>query len=224
MPYLSSRFAWSEEVWATEALTFLLRGCPEVNEALRQYVLRSLAVELPSSLSYHSQVTDTESGRPDVVGTDPVGSHQLIMEAKFWAGLTDKQPGAYVQMLTAGKPGAVLVVAPAVRRPTLWPELLANLEAYTGEAVGGRALPAADEASRYELVLSSGHVLALRSWRDVLDELDSRLHIAALSEWQADLAQLRGLTERMDETGFLPLLSTTLTPGPPGRSAAFSRW
>jgi hypothetical protein len=210
LAYLSSRFARSEEDWATEALTFLLRGCPELNEALRQYVLRSLQVELVSGLSYHSQVTDTESGRPDVVGTDPAGSHQLIIEAKFWAGLTDKQPGAYVQMLTAGKPGVVLVVAPAVRRPTLWPELLANLVAYTGETVSGAALSTVDEATRYELLLSSGHVLALRGWREILNELDSCLRVAGLSEWQADLAQLRGLTERMDETGFLPLLSADL--------------
>lgn len=210
LAYLSSRFAWSEEVWATEALMFLLRGCPEINEALRQYVLRSLGVELPPSLSYHSQVVDTESGRPDVVGTDPVGSHQLIIEAKFWAGLTEKQPGGYVQMLTAGKPGVVLVVAPAGRRPTLWPELLANLTAYTGETVSGHAPSAADEASLYELVLSSGHILALRSWRDMLDQLDTSVRVTGLSEWQADLAQLRGLAERMDETGFQPLQSTDL--------------
>lgn len=36
-------------------------------------------------------------------------------------------------------------------------------------------------------------------------------HCAArLGEWLADLAQLRGLTERMDQTGFLPLLTEDL--------------
>jgi hypothetical protein len=210
LAHLSSRFARSEEDWATEALTFLLRGCPEASEALRKYVLRSLQVELAPDLSYQSQVTDPESGRPDVVGTDPTGSHQLIIEAKFWAGLTAKQPGAYVRMLKAGKPGVVLAVAPAVRLLTLWPELLANLAAYAGETEGGR-MPAADhEPGRYELALPSGHVLALRSWRDILDELDGRLRAAGLSEWLADLAQLRGLTERMDQTGFLPLLAEDL--------------
>ena len=83
LAHLSSRFARSEEDWATEALTFLLRGCPEASEALRKYVLRSLQVELAPDLSYRSQVVDPESGRPDVVGTDPTGNHHLVIEAKF---------------------------------------------------------------------------------------------------------------------------------------------
>jgi len=173
-------------------------------------VLRSFQVELAPDLSYQSQVTDPESGRPDVVGTDPAGGHQLIIEAKFWAGLTTKQPGAYVRMLNAGKPGVVLVVAPAVRLLTLWPELLVSLVVYTGGAEDA-SLPVADhEPGRYELALPSGHVLALRSWRDILDELDRRLRAAGLSEWLADLAQLRRLTERMDQTGFQPLLAEDL--------------
>jgi hypothetical protein len=32
-------------------------------------------------------VEDPEKGRPDVVGSDPMGSHQLIIKAKFWASL-----------------------------------------------------------------------------------------------------------------------------------------
>jgi hypothetical protein len=206
LTYMSSRFARSQEDWATYALTFLLGGCPEASDALRKYLLRSLQMEVDAGLSYRGQETDAKSGRPDVVGTDPTGNRQLIIEAKFWARLTDKQPGAYMEMLTVGKPGVVLVIAPAARLITLWPELLANLAAYRREPV-----PAADhQAGRYELVLPSGHLLALRSWRDVLEELDGRLRVAELFEWQADLAQLRGLTERMDQIGFLPLLTEDL--------------
>jgi hypothetical protein len=87
-------------------------------------------VELSPHLNYRSQVTDVETGQPDVVGTDPAGADQLVIEAKFWAGLTEKQPGGYVERLGVGKPGVVLVVAPAARLLTLWPELLANLAAY----------------------------------------------------------------------------------------------
>jgi hypothetical protein len=129
------------------------------------------------------------------------GHGKLVIEAKFWAGLTEKQPGGYVNRLDVGKPGVVLVVAPAARLLTLWPELLASLAAYSGEPV----LPANHEPGHYELLLPAGHVLALRSWREMLGELDGRLQAASLSDWLADLAQLRGLTERMDQPGFLPL-------------------
>jgi len=39
----------------------------------------------------------------------------------------------------------------------------------------------------------------------MLGELDGRLRVLGLSDWLADLAQLRGLTERMDQPDFLPL-------------------
>jgi hypothetical protein len=201
LAYLSSQFARSEEDCATEALTFLLQGCSEAREALRDYVERLFQVELSQQLNYRSQVTDAETGRPDVVGTDPTGVDQLIIEAKFWAGLTEKQPGGYVKRLGVAKPGVVLAIAPAARLLTLWPELLANLAAFSGESV----LPADHEPGRYELLLSSGHVLALRSWREMLGELDGRLRAAGLNDWLADLAQLRRLTERMDQPDFLPL-------------------
>ena len=102
-------------------------------EALRDYIRRLFQMELSPHLHYQSQVTDAETGRPGVVGTDPNGIDQLVIEAKFWAGLTEKQPGGYVKQLDAGKPGVVLVIAPAARLLTQWPELLASFSAYSGE-------------------------------------------------------------------------------------------
>jgi hypothetical protein len=201
LAHLSLQFARSEENCATEALTFLLRGSPEARGALHDYVARLFGVDLSPHLTYRSQVTDAETGRPDVVGTDPADADQLVIEAKFWAGLTDKQPGAYLERLRAGEPGVVLVVAPAARLQSLWRELLVNLAEYRSEPVAS----ADHEPGRYEKPLQSGHILALRSWREVLNELDGRLRATGLGDWLADLEQLRGLTERMDQTGFLPL-------------------
>jgi hypothetical protein len=205
LAYLSSNFARSEEDCATEALTFLLQ-CPEARAALRDYVARLFQVDLSPHLRYRSQVTDVETGRPDVVGTDPNGTDQLVIEAKFWAGLTGKQPGAYLERLRVGEPGVVLAVAPAARLLTLWPELLASLAPHRSEPV----LSADHAPGRYEVLLPSGHVLAVRSWREMLDELDGRLRAAGLVDWLADLDQLCGLTARMDQPGFLPLRSEDL--------------
>ena len=143
-----------EEDCATEALTFLLQGCPEAREALRDYVGRLFQVGLSPQLNYRSQVSDVETGRPDVVGTDPTGVDQLVIEAKFWAGLTEKQPGGYVKRLGVGQPGVVLVLAPAARLLTLWPELLANLAAYSGEPVTPPTMSQAATSSCCHLVMS----------------------------------------------------------------------
>lgn len=202
---MSSRFARSEENCATEALTYLLQRA-EVRAALHDYVAREFDVELSPYLRYRSQVADADTGRPDIVGTDPKGIDQLVIEAKFWAGLTKSQPGGYLDRLRVGEPGVVLALAPAARLLTLWPELLANLSQYRNEAV----LSADHAPGRYEMLMQSGHILALRSWRDMLDELDGSLQAASLAAWLADLGQLRGLTDRMDQPDFLPLQSEDL--------------
>jgi hypothetical protein len=54
------------------------------------------------------------------------------------------------------------------------------------------------------------HVLALTSWRTVLDALDEQLHAAGEIGRAADLAQLRALTERMDQRAFIPLRTEDL--------------
>jgi hypothetical protein len=53
-------------------------------------------------------------------------------------------------------------------------------------------------------------VLALASWRAVLDAVDERLIAAGEIARAADLAQLRTLTERMDQRAFIPLRAEDL--------------
>ena len=59
---------------------------------------------------------------PDLVGNDDTDVTRLMLEAKFWAGLTDRQPVDYLRRLPEG--GMLLFVAPGSRLPSLWPELL----------------------------------------------------------------------------------------------------
>jgi hypothetical protein len=216
LAHLSSHFAYSEEDLATEALTFLLRTCPAAVTGVRAYV-KSLGVDLPADLVFHSQVGDPQSGRPDLVATDDLGSERLIIEAKFWANLTGNQPSAYLTRLAPAQPSLLLVVAPQVRLATLWTDLLANLTSPGAWAVikGTATVPPAPSdtppaTGRYVRRLPNMHVLALASWRAVLDAVDERLHAAGEMARAADLAQLRALTERMDQRAFIPLRAEDL--------------
>jgi len=119
-------------------------------------------------------VTDPGKGRPDIDGTDPMGSRRLIIGAEFWAGPAAKLPGVYLTMLSPGKPGVVLVVAP-VALPGIapsWP-LLAGLRldsgADVGEALGvGRLWGASAEelvGREAELALAAAAVRQLSEGR-----------------------------------------------------------
>src|SRR5579864_8489638 len=85
---------------ATEALSFILGESQVARRALVQ-VLNSVADGFTSELSFATQVRSDDGGRPNIVGSDSRGRSMLVIEAKFWAGLTDRQPVAYVQSLPA---------------------------------------------------------------------------------------------------------------------------
>ena len=76
----------------------------------------------------YTQVTGEEGERPDLVGYDDEGIERVLIEAKFWAGLTENQPNAYLERSPDNSPSVLLFVAPEARLNTLWPELCRRIE------------------------------------------------------------------------------------------------
>ena len=95
----------------------------------------------------------------------------MLVEAKFWAALTQHQPGTYLDRLLvggvhAGAPSVLLFVAPTKRLETLWAELCRRT------VEGGWTLP------RCVLRALPGgrgpHGLVLASWRGLLQTMAAR--------------------------------------------------
>ena len=63
-------------------------------------ILRGCGIDLAESLHFRTQVTGDDATRPDLVGKDQAGREVLLIEAKFWAGLTENQPVSYLERLT----------------------------------------------------------------------------------------------------------------------------
>lgn len=70
----------------------------------------------------------TESdARPDMWGYDESGP-RVLLENKFWAGLTEQQPVGYLRLLANyGQPSTLLVVVPETRLEIIWRELARRL-------------------------------------------------------------------------------------------------
>jgi len=112
-------------------------------------------------LRWVNQVGGEDAGRPDLVGINGAGKQVLLVEAKFWAGLTDKQPLVYLDRLPPG--GALLVIAPAGRSTLLWAELRKRL------LEGGQAFEERPISSHgVNAGMVGGKLMALVSWRAVL--------------------------------------------------------
>ena len=121
--HLVLRFASSPENVATEALAFILDKSPTTRHELSDF-LRASGVKLPDDLVFRTQVVGNDATIPDLVGSKADWREFLIVESKFWAGLTGNQPVSYLKRLSRHGGGLLLFVAPEQRRATLWPKLL----------------------------------------------------------------------------------------------------
>jgi hypothetical protein len=205
LSHLALHFASHPENIATEALAFILNRSVAARLALTALARRSFDCPCVEELKFNTQVANDDGGRPDLVGTAPDGTRRMFVEAKFWAGLTDAQPVAYLKKLQA--PGSILLfVAPGQRFDTLWAELFRRCETTDLQCTQPVTL-----GSEQCYVSAGSHILALTSWRVLLTTLHEAAGVAGDAACVADINQLSGLCEQMDNNAFLPLLSEELT-------------
>jgi len=202
LAFLATRFATSPENLATEALNFILASSPAASRAMLD-LCRQLGCEEAVDLAFSTQATNDDGSRPDLVGRTVAGHTPVMVEAKFWAGLTDRQPAAYLRELQEG--GLLLFIAPAARTDTLWLELLRR--------AGLESEPSPAASSLLEDVRTArvgSKTLALVSWRGLLASLLGASEHAREAA-TADIQQLGSLCEKMDTDAFLPLRAEELT-------------
>jgi len=212
MAHLAFRFAPHPETIATEALCYILQRAPAARDALVSFC-RDAGARLPVDLQFRSQAVGSDGAIPDLAGVDRDGQERLLIEAKFWAGLTDQQPVAYLHRVEAAG-GLLLVLTPSARRATLWDELRRRCE--TAGLPFREVLPA-HSGMRTACLQDDVVRLALADWPMLLALLARTLAAAQEVQLAEDLAQLRGLCARMDSEGFLPLRGEELTTASPRR-------
>ena len=190
------RLPQEHEDVATEALAYILSTSQSARRGINS-LLRSLAPEIPE---LHFQTQQTEGSiRPDMWGYAD-GEPRTFIENKFWAGLTESQPIAYLEQLrTYTQPTVLLIIAPASREQAIWREVTlrldrAELSYWTPDAALGGA---------QRVTTHSGSIVALTSWDNVLGILEQ----ATVEDPRArgDLVQLRSLCDAADDDAFIPV-------------------
>ncbi len=199
---IQKRFSAVNEDVATDALAYILESSAAARRGM-QNLLASCASDMPA-LTFKTQQQEGTI-RPDMWGYSGSMPHVYI-ENKFWAGLTDNQPVAYLKELAKyGHPAVLLVIAPEKRQHTLWRELRARLEA--AEIVADENTSSAGVS--YLATTSAGPVLALISWSNVLTALE--LQAVDDPSARGDVAQLRALCDAADDEAFLPISAETIS-------------
>lgn len=207
---LATMMASSPEDVATRGLELLLSRSPAARFAVERLFDEWRGYPMTSPIvRWASQVVADDRSRTDLEGFTASGETAAILENKFWAGLTDNQPGAYLDRLKL--PGAILAfVVPDSRQRLMSYEIILRLRARTGEDPR--------EHRTGETAVFSGsaqQLVAVTSWSVVLDCLARAMEAANEYDNLADLRQLRALASRQDSEGFRPFLLSELTSDTP---------
>ncbi len=202
--HLALRLAHPENI-ATEALAFILQNSPVASSAFGEFI-RHAGIGCPNTLRYDTQQVGLEQSIPDMKCRDEEGRLRVIVENKFWAGLTDNQPVTYIRELLPSVAGVVLFVVPEARIRLVWDELFTRCGAAEIQVSDVR-----QSANMMVGVLGGEHYIAITSWGSLLRTLATATSSAGESDSHSDIAQLQGLCEAMDEKAFLPLRGDELT-------------
>jgi hypothetical protein len=205
---LADRFVSQKENLATEALIFIMNKS-EVARTSVNNIIRAIDSRINPNLIFRTQQTNSEDNAiPDIVGYDTDNVGTCIIEAKFWAGLTDNQPVTYIGELPADKPALLIFLCPEKRTSTLWLELLERLR---NVGISFDELESKESAFRHAKI-SEHHSLALITWESLLSSISDDINLKGDVAVKSDLDQLIGLCNRMNSEAFLPVSSEEISP------------
>ena len=132
LAHVARKFPGQTETLATEALGYILSRSAAAREALRE-TLRTGGADVAPLAKVETEVIGDQDERLDLVAFHEHGFERVLIEVKFWAGLTERQPNTYLGRLPKDEePAVLLFVAPQLRLVTLWAELHRRSEARFG--------------------------------------------------------------------------------------------
>jgi hypothetical protein len=204
--HLAHRFVSQRENLATEALCYLLSESLSASKSLVM-LLNQSGSDLPQTLHFRTQASGDDGAIPDLVGKGPDGRDLLIVEAKFWAGLTEAQPVTYLERLKTFQGSVLAFVVPGQRLELLWDELLRRCR--DAHVSPGLEQQIASEMRSMEM--NGTTRLVLLSWRLALNTIVQAMESTDEVHLVADARQLQGLCAREDADAFLPLTSEEMT-------------
>lgn len=199
LAYLVSSFPGNTENIATEALRHIFDQSDASIEALND-VVQSGVRGIEPIQKVRTQVVHADGTIPDLVGFDVNRKERVLVEVKFWAGLTANQPNGYLNRLPDDGPSVLVFLAPEDRIQSLWPQLRNRITRKEIDLVDVDA-----ERKCLRLGNTQRHLMVV-SWSSLLDSMATRSRDAESgSHIEAEIRQLRSLAKFADAGAIKPI-------------------
>ncbi len=198
------KYSRHSETICSESLALIINQSALMQKAFNLLVIKKSngLLTLGDGFMINAQVTSKKDAAiPDLeIQTDQ--KHKHLIEAKFWAGLTDHQPNSYIKRILGSDEGGSLIFLAPVRRI-----VALKLETMKRAKEEFEIL----ENTQGYLVENKVHVVFL-SWTETLEELWNFAKNVDDKESIYNLYQLKMLVKKLDSEGFLPFDPVLFTP------------
>ena len=198
----------SQEDIASKGLVYVLQSSRTARGSLGQFILRLSGLSF-GDLHYQAQNAN-EYGRPDISGFDEAGHERLIIEAKFWASLTENQPAEYLKRLNTDS--VLLFVCPNLRKTSLFPEIERKLN--------DASVPYTKKNDA--LYLDGNKQICLTGWYSLLNTIKDALIAANERNLVSDIDQIIGFCQVVDDSALLPMRDIDLSPSTPKKINSYN--
>ena len=198
LAYLVASFPGNTENIATEALRHIFDHSDACGVALND-VIQSGVRGVNAITAIKTQVIYAGGTRPDLVGFDETGVERVLVEVKFWAGLTENQPNGYIRALPDDGPALLMFLVPEERVQSLWPQLQGLISQEFGSLVEVES-----ERRCVRVGDTQKHVMIV-SWGGLLDSMAARTRDYAEAGVETEIRQLRSLAKYADAGAFKPI-------------------
>ena len=198
------KFTRQLEDLASESLVFILNQNKNYQLQFSEYLkyVTKERVIAKSNFSAITQATsDLDESRPDIIIQETPST--IIIEAKFWAGLTESQPVGYLERISGE--GNLIFLVPERRLNSIRFEIQNKLEKEKLQT----------SIHQDHFVVNETKTIEFITWKGVVNSLLT-INSAKLD---SNLIQLKGLIDMMEENpDFVPFTNELFTP-----SAALQR-
>jgi hypothetical protein len=197
----------SQEDIASMGIAYILQLSKSARDTINQYIFKNTNIKF-ENINYSTQSVGQKLERPDISGLNDDGKEVIIFEAKFWATLTKNQPVGYLDRLSDNS--VLVFICPKLREISLFEEIDFRLK---------------NSDIEYEIVnnvfhLKNNKYILIIDWNSILGLI--KYAMLQNNENLSDIDQIIGFCEIIDNTTFLPIKDTDLSPSIARRINSFT--
>jgi len=204
-----NRIRGSQEDIASEGLAYILQHSKSARNALQKIIKLESGLDF-EDINYTTQNVGEKLERTDISGYNFENQEVIILEAKFWASLTDNQPIGYLERLS--KNSILVFICPTLRVRPVFDEVK--------KRIFDAKLEFESNLDRHFIKLSDNKNVVVKTWSEILSTIKLQL-IQDNDQYLSDIDQIIGFCETVDNNAFRPFKREDFSPSNAKRINSF---